>query len=155
MPRIAPSKILFAFLFCIALLGGTALFAQEGSNAIEGTWLTDNGKAKFLIFKTTSGRYAGRLVWMHSPNTKEGKPKTDDKNPDESLRGRPLQNAVLLTGLKWDADDQEFKDGKVYDPTSGKSYNCFAKLEGTELKLRGYVGISLLGKTTVWTRVAN
>jgi uncharacterized protein (DUF2147 family) len=145
----------FSFLLTLSLLGGSTVFAQTEGNAIEGYWLTDNKKAKFHIFKTASGSFAGRLIWMRSPNDKDGKPKMDTKNPNEKLRGRLLQDAIMITGLKWDTDDQEFKGGKVYDPTSGKTYNCFAKLDGQELKLRGYVGVSLLGKTTVWTRASN
>ncbi len=148
-------RLFFALLLTFAFLGGSDAFAQADGSAIEGYWMTDNNKAKFHIFKTTSGSFVGRLVWMHNPNDKDGKPKIDDKNPKESLKGRPLQDAIMLTGLKWDAGDKEYKEGKVYDPTSGKTYNCFARVEGQELKLRGYVGISLLGKTTVWTRAAN
>ena len=148
-------RLLFSFFLTVASLGSNSLFAQTGSDAIEGVWLTDNSKAKFQIFKTTSGTYAGRIVWMLHPNGPDGKPKTDEKNPKETLRGRFIQNAILLTGLKWDADEEEYKDGRVYDPTSGKTYNCNAKIEGAELKLRGYVGISLLGKTTSWTRTTN
>ena len=148
-------RLFCSFLLTVAFFGENTAFAQTGDNAIEGYWMTNNNKAKFHIFKTTSGAFVGRLVWMHSPNGKDGKPKIDDKNPKESLRGRPLQDAIMITGLKWDADDKEYQNGSVYDPTSGKTYKCFAKVEGQELKLRGYVGVSLLGKTTVWTRATN
>jgi hypothetical protein len=45
-----------------------------------------------------------------------------------------------------------WSQGKIYDPKNGKTYSCKMTLEGNELKVRGYVGFSLLGRTTVWTR---
>jgi uncharacterized protein (DUF2147 family) len=48
--------------------------------------------------------------------------------------------------------DVFWEDGKIYDPKNGKTYSCKMTLEGNELKVRGYVGFSLLGRTTVWTR---
>ncbi len=149
--RLLKTFLIATFIFSVA---GSPLFAQTGS-AIEGIWMAENNKAKFQIFKTTAGSYAGKIVWMVHPNGSDGNPKTDEKNPKENLRTRLLMGTVILTGLKWEADDEEYKDGKIYDPTSGKTYNCNAKIEGTELKLRGYVGFSMLGKTTVWTRATN
>ncbi len=77
--------------------------------------------------------------------------KKDTKNTDEKLRTRNLKDLVMLTDFVY--EDGEWTDGKIYDPKSGKTYSSTIKLQGNTLSLRGYVGISLLGRTSVWTRV--
>jgi uncharacterized protein (DUF2147 family) len=57
----------------------------------------------------------------------------------------------ILSGFKFSGGNI-WEDGKIYDPKNGKTYSCKMTLEGNELKVRGYVGFSLLGRTTVWTR---
>ena len=82
-------------------------------------------------------------------------PNLDDKNQDESLRSRPVMGLLLLTDFVFDGDD-EWEDGKIYDPKSGKTYSCYIEFHDdskNELKVRGFIGVSLIGKTTYWTRV--
>jgi uncharacterized protein (DUF2147 family) len=86
------------------------------------------------------------------PNDDQGKPKADKKNPDENLKSRPLLNLELLKDFTFDGKDT-WKDGTIYDPKSGKTYSCKMVIEEDKLKIRGYVGISLLGRTEVWTRI--
>ena len=71
----------------------------------------------------------------------------DLHNPNPSLRGRPLCGLNIGTGFTRSAP------GKLYDPTSGKTYKGSMTLDGARLKLRGYVGISLFGRSETWTRV--
>lgn len=77
------------------------------------------------------------------------KPMLDSKNPDKTLRSRNLKGITFLWGFEYDKKKNTWKDGKVYDPTSGKTYS--AKLQlidgGKRLKMRGYVGVSLFGRT--------
>jgi uncharacterized protein (DUF2147 family) len=48
-----------------------------------------------------------------------------------------------------------WEDGDIYDPKSGKTYSCYMKLQSMDkLKVRGYIGISLIGRTTYWTRTS-
>ncbi len=70
-------------------------------------------------------------------------------------QNKPLIGLVNLKGFVFDGDD-EWKDGKIYDPKNGKTYSCYMKFEDESkkrLKIRGFVGISLLGRTTYWTPV--
>ncbi|MDY0335364.1 MAG: DUF2147 domain-containing protein, partial [Bacteroidales bacterium] len=76
-------------------------------------------------------------------------------NPDTTLQKRPLMGLQLLSGFVFDGDD-EWESGKIYDPKSGKTYSCYMEFTDkskNKLKVRGYIGISLLGRTTYWTRV--
>ncbi len=57
----------------------------------------------------------------------------------------------LLKGFKKDGDT-EYEDGTIYDPKNGKTYSCKINRKGETLEVRGYVGISLIGRTTIWTK---
>ena len=63
---------------------------------------------------------------------------------------------MLLRDFVFDGDD-EWEDGRIYDPKNGKDYKCYMVFpdedDKSRLKVRGYIGVSLLGRTTYWTRV--
>ncbi len=137
----------------LALLGSVMVavsaLADEG-DAILGQWLTAEGRSVVEIYKCGDS-YCGKIVWLKEPLDKEGKEKTDIHNPDESLRSRKLMGLEILHSLKYKGNN-EYKGGRIYDPQKGKTYKCKAKLEGDKLKLRGYIGFSLIGRTSTWTR---
>jgi uncharacterized protein (DUF2147 family) len=78
-------------------------------------------------------------------------PRTDVHNPDERLRGRALCGLSIGQDFR-QTDAQHADDGHIYDPRSGRTYSGSLTAEGNTLKLRGYVGIRLLGRTEIWTR---
>lgn len=66
-------------------------------------------------------------------------------------KNKPILGLNILTGLE--KDDDEWSGGKILDPRSGKIYKCYIKLEEkNKLKIRGYMGFSLIGKTAYWQR---
>ncbi|MBC7485556.1 MAG: DUF2147 domain-containing protein [Cytophagaceae bacterium] len=140
----------------LLLLGAVCLasfaFIHSSEEQITGEWLTSNKKAKIKIFKKNE-KYYGTISWILEP-LKDGKPKVDSNNPDAAKRNQPLMGLILLTGFKY-AGDNEWEDGHIYDPEEGKTYSCNMELKdnGKTLHVRGYVGISLIGRTDVWTRV--
>lgn len=78
-------------------------------------------------------------------------PHTDVHNPDEKLRGRSL--CGLRVGQDFTQTDSLHADGgRVYDPKSGRTYSGSMTAQGNTLKLRGYLGFQLLGRTETWTR---
>lgn len=77
---------------------------------------------------------------------------TDQQNPDSSLRNRPLCNLTIGTGFH-QSDPAHLTDGHLYDPKSGHTYRGTIAAEGDTLKLHGYIGISLFGRTETWQRV--
>lgn len=138
----------FVLIF-LSLLSFNTFSVSEGD--IQGLWLTDSKKAVVKIFKDKN-QYSGKLVWLFRIATGLKKDIFDDKNPDENLQKRSLQNLINLWGFSFDGD--EWVDGKIYDPNSGKTYSAKMSLaDKRTLKLRGYVGIPLFGKTATWTRV--
>jgi uncharacterized protein (DUF2147 family) len=76
----------------------------------------------------------------------------DGHNPDEALQKRPLCGLDIGTGFR-QQDADHLVDGQLYDPVSGKTYKGNVTGEGDKLKLRGYIGISLFGRSETWTRV--
>lgn len=145
-------KILLAVL-ALTSIGIFSSFAQaNNADAIIGFWKTGDGKAIVEIFKQAD-KYSGKIVWLAEPNDPEtNKPKVDKKNEDEKLRTRPILGMVNLRDFKF-IKNKLWEEGKIYDPKSGEDYSCTIKLvnENT-IEVRGYVGISLFGRTDTWKR---
>ncbi|TSD67619.1 DUF2147 domain-containing protein [Inquilinus sp. KBS0705] len=144
MIKKATILILFA-LVC------TTLASAQNADAIIGKWLNSTGEGHVQIYKR-GDKFFGKLVWLKFPNEEDGKPKLDKFNPDKALQSRPKQGIELLKDFTFDGEDT-YEGGTIYDPKSGKTYSCKMTLKGDVLKMRGYVGISLLGRTENWTRV--
>ena len=66
-------------------------------------------------------------------------------------KNQPILGMHILNGLE--KDGEEWSGGKILDPKNGKQYKCYIKLEeDNKLKIRGYIGFSLLGRTAYWFR---
>lgn len=141
-------SLLFSFLFLFFL---SASFAQSKDDIL-GKWISEHGSGKIEIYKDGDS-YAGKLIWLKEPLNEEGKVKTDIHNPSEELKTRPVMGLEIFKNITFKGDG-EFTDGTVYDPKSGKTYNCKMTLKSKDkLEIRGFMGISLIGKSETWTRV--
>ena len=80
-----------------------------------------------------------------------GKPKVDRENPDPARRADPILGLRIVKGFAF--ADGEWQGGTIYDPNNGKTYKCRMWFDGETLKVRGFIGFSLLGRSTRWTRV--
>ena len=137
-------------LLMAVLFASVSLFAQS-ADAVVGKWLNKDKDAHIQIYKK-GNEYYGKLVWLKNPNDESGKAKTDTKNPENNLKSRPIWGLEILKGFTY--DDGAWEDGSIYDPKSGKTYSCKLTLSGNDkLNVRGYIGISLIGRTDIWTRV--
>ncbi|WP_299289856.1 DUF2147 domain-containing protein [uncultured Mucilaginibacter sp.] len=135
---------------CFILLLISAFAAKAQTDKVEGLWYNDAKTAKVQITKAASGKFNGKIVWLKDP-LENGKPRTDQLNPDEQLRKRPILGLKILSDFEKEGDDK-YVDGKIYDPKNGKTYSCKMTYKGKTLDIRGYIGISLIGRTTVWER---
>jgi len=134
----------------ITLLLSVALAYSQNPDAILGTWLTAKKDAKIEITKHKD-KFYGKSVWLKEPN-ENGKPKVDKENPNEKLRSRSIIGLLILKDFVHVGNNQ-WKDGEIYDPNNGKTYSCKMKLANSnQLDIRGYIGISLFGRTETWTR---
>jgi uncharacterized protein (DUF2147 family) len=118
-------------------------------------WLTEERDAHVRI-ERVGATYEGRIVWLKEPDypaddAMAGRPKVDRENPLEALRGTPIMGLRIVQGFRF--DDGEWRDGTIYDPNNGKTYRCRMWFDGETLRVRGYIGIPLLGRSTSWTRV--
>ncbi len=138
-------------LIILALISATVQIYAQSPDAIVGKWLNKDGDAHIQISKK-GNLYSGKLVWLKNPNNEVGKPKLDAKNPKDALKTRPIWGLEILKNFTY--DDGTWEDGTIYDPKSGKTYSCKITLNGTnKLDVRGYMGISLIGRTDTWTLV--
>ncbi len=146
------------YMLTLAILGmPAASFAVDPAQVL-GVWNTEDKKAKVEIYPC-GDKYCGKIVWLKDPNyepgSKEGTPgtpKIDFRNPDPSLRSRPILGMPFMTNFAFDGD-RTWTGGRLYDPEKGKTYSGKITLVSPErLDLRGYIGISLLGRTSQWTR---
>ena len=144
----------FLLLLVISSLTFASFTFIDDKNAVVGTWETAGPKKGHVQIYEKGGTFFGKLVKLSDPNDPTtGKPKLDIKNPDVAKQSRPLLNLPLMYNFKYDGGNV-WSDGKIYDPESGKEYNCKMTLKDPNtLEVRGYIGISLLGRTQIWTRV--
>lgn len=125
---------------------------QEGDKVV-GVWLTQSKKGHVQITRYGENKYGGKIVWLRDPNDESGKPKLDKKNPDENKRKATILGLNNLLGFVY-AGNKKYENGTIYDPENGKTYSCIMTLENDNtLKVRGYIGFSLIGRTETWTRV--
>ena len=121
---------------------------------ILGTWFNEPKDSKIEIYKKGNAYY-GKIIWLKDNTNDDGTaPKVDKNNEDPKEQIKPIVGKVIVHDLVWDEDDTEWDDGEIYDPRSGNTYSAYAKLESKDLLfLKGYIGFSLLGRSTYWTRV--
>lgn len=127
-------------------------YSQNKAEAITGLWYTEEKDSKIEVYKKGDS-YFGKIVWLSDSVGPNNDIRRDVNNENEELQRRPLLGLTIVQELEWDAAEEEWNNGEIYDPRSGNTYSAYAKLEEpNKLKLRGYLGFSLLGRTTYWTR---
>ncbi len=134
--------ILFLVFFSISM----------NSQSIVGKWKTiddETGDAKSVVeVFSKSGKIYAKVVEILEPENRNRvctKCSGEDKN-------KPILGLTIIKGLT--KDDSEYNSGEILDPKNGKLYKCALSLESKDkLKVRGYIGFSLLGRTQYWYRV--
>ena len=130
-------------------------YSQDATEAdrLVGVWEPSHGKAKVKIDKIGE-KYYGKIVWLKIPIDPEtGEAKVDKNNPDENLRSTPLRGYRILKDFVY-TDKDEWTKGTIYDPENGNTYSCTIKMtDENTLDIRGYIGVSALGRTDVWKRL--
>ena len=155
MKRILVAVVIF-FFATVPLLAGDG-------DTILGVWATDpegeGGQAHIEII-VVDGKYSGKIVWLEEPlyteedeDGDEGEPKVDKNNPDPALQSRPIMGLELMSGFQYDGKGT-WKKGTIYDPDNGKTYKSKVRLgDNGELLVRGFIGFSMIGRTSLWTLV--
>ncbi|WP_298152168.1 DUF2147 domain-containing protein [Flavobacterium sp.] len=137
---------LFTFLTWTLILAVDSMTAQNiaaVSDKVVGVYWSPKKDAKISIYKK-GNVYFGKSIWVANP-------RKDTKNPEQRLQSRELLGIELLSGFIY--DDGSYINGTIYDPESGNTYKCKMTIEGNKLKVRGYIGISLFGRTELFERI--
>lgn len=130
-------------------LAAGALAAKGGgmSSGLSGDWVNPTGSVIRVY-----GCGSGSAVCAKIVKIEAGAPGTvDANNPDASLRRRSLCELEIGQGFQ-KGDDNHATGGTLYDPKSGKTYSGSMAVNGDELKLRGFIGVALFGRTETWKR---
>ena len=141
------SIVFTALILCLSLYSAKA-------QTVFGKWQsTDSktGKAEAIIeiYKENNKAYA-KIVDILNP---------DDKDKiciycNGENKDKPILGMIIVNGLKEKGDI--WSGGKILDPKNGKYYKCYITLvDNSKLKLRGYIGISLFGRTEYWNKIEN
>ena len=151
-------RILRPAFFLLILTFSASLSAYIAADDIDGIWFSQDKDAKIEIAKC-GATYCGKIVWLKEPTYPPGSklgtpgtPKLDDQNPDPARRKDPIIGLQIIKGFQF-VGGNVWKNGTIYDPDSGKTYSAKATLVSPgELDLRGFVGVSMFGRTEKWTR---
>ena len=149
MPQLRHLFLLVFFLSSLPLVA-------SGPEDLEGLWVTADAESVVCIEKE-NGRYHGRILALRDPVYRDGEQpgldgqaKIDTENPDHKLRQRPIIGLTIMDEFDY-GEEGKWEGGWIYDPDNGKTYRCHIRLkQNGSLDVRGYVGISLFGRTTLW-----
>jgi uncharacterized protein (DUF2147 family) len=121
--------------------------AQTEGDSIIGQWYTEGCQAIFDFYRCGQ-EYRARLYPLKKPDL------VDSNNRTDSLKNRKLNGETTVFGLVYDPKKRRWGNGKVYNPQDGRTYSCqcWFVAGGTQMRFRGYIGISILGGSQTWTR---
>jgi Uncharacterized protein conserved in bacteria len=140
-------------LFVVMIIVSAAVHAQDAQK-ITGIWW-NNEKTSKIEIQQKNGEFVGTVIYIAPEKYANGEPEKDNKNPNEQLRTRSRLGIQILSGLKYNTSEKQWISGRIYDPTNGKTYDCYAWFDGNGnvLNIKGYVaGIKWLGRSTTWAR---
>lgn len=140
----------FAAALLLALAPALAPDARA-AGAPTGLWLTEKEGVIVDLYECGADALCGRTVWLRKMTNKDGSPRLDTANPDPALRDRHWCGMEVITNVEA-AGSGVWEGGEIYDPKSGRFYDFNIETRGERLKVRGYLGLPLLGKSETWTR---
>ena len=121
------------------------------TNQIEGVWITQDDetgkkKSEVLLYKNEGKLYGKILNLLLEEDKDKLCVNCKGENKNLAIKGMVIVEGLELNGKTWEG-------GTILDPKSGKTYSCYITFENDNtLKVRGYIGFSLLGRTQKWIR---
>ncbi len=138
-------KVLFFFILISSSFRGVS---QMTAGDIVGKYVVPSKDGAIQIYEN-EGKYFGKIILNKDPE------KLDVNNPEKEKQKQKVLGLTILNGFKFDGDDT-WESGTIYDPKNGKTYSCkITRLENGDLNIRGFIGVSLLGRTETFTKIAN
>jgi uncharacterized protein (DUF2147 family) len=139
-------------LATLTVLFATSALAQEATPV--GRWTTIDDETKkpksVIAIYEEGGKLFGKIEKIFPEPNQPENPVCD--KCEGTLKGQPIIGMVIMRDLK--KDDDEWTGGTILDPSNGKTYKCKIAVEngGKKLKVRGFVGMSMFGRTQHWVR---
>ena len=155
-----PEKKNFQITFSLFVIFA-AMIAANGLSAqtVIGKWKTiddetNREKSIVEIYKGEDGKIYGKVVELFRLPDEDQDPKCDECDEDDPRYNQRVKGMVILEGLVADEDNaKKWEDGEILDPKNGNVYSCYIELvSDKKLKVRGFLGFSLLGRTQYWYR---
>jgi uncharacterized protein (DUF2147 family) len=147
-------KLFFLPLLIITIaVSGTA---PHSSDDIIGCWMSTENNLEVEVFKTGK-EYKARIIWFDDRDDKNSpmNVRNDRKNPNKELRKRKVVGLEVMNGLIYNADTEEWQDGRIYDASTGKDWNVKALMtKDNYLKVRGYWHFQFLGQNMFFKKVS-
>ena len=158
--------ILFFALMPLLAAGSLADGTRAGDEElILGNWKPSNGRSVVKVYRGAGGdedanKFYGKIVWLKETKDADGNPRTDINNPEDDLKSKPLKGLVIIKDLEFVEVDGKVVtwggDGTIYDPNNGSEYSFEANIDKKNKNVmngRGYIGVSLFGRTDTWSRL--
>ena len=138
---------MLAGLTVIVMLGSAVTPVQAAEDNVFGYWTEPGGS-------TIHVEHCGNSVCAVLAGISKAAPSSkDEQNPDTSLRSRPLCGLQIGSGFHLESPGK-LEGGSLYDPKTGKTYKGSMEAQGQTMKLRGYIGVKLFGRSETWSRAA-
>lgn len=138
-------------MLVMLMISAASCFAQ--ADKIVGTYkcVRDGVNSKVKIFKHGDG-YRAQVIWVDNLKMPDGSIRKDPKNPDAKKRNVQADQIVLIDKVVYKAKDDKWSDGKIYDPTNGKTYtvNLYFK-DAKTLTVKGSIGPFF--ERMYWTKI--
>lgn len=150
-------KVKFFATLIILLFISQIVTAQTAAQTPVGKWKTiddetQEPKSVIEITQDSEGKLHGTIIQLFRGPDEDQDPTCDDCPGDK--KDAKVIGMEIMWGLKWDKGDQDWQDGDIMDPDNGKTYDCYIAMESQEkLKVRGYIGFSLFGRTQYWYKM--
>ncbi|WP_291723755.1 DUF2147 domain-containing protein [Bernardetia sp.] len=159
---------LFASLFVMTSWTAVEYYSPTGDESpgdiLVGNWKPSNGRSVIRISKGDKGKgqspdkYYGRIVWLKEKNNDDGTPRLDVNNPDESKRSQKILGMTNMRDLEFTgtANELKWENGSIYDPNNGSDYSFEMTMDKKNTDIvdgRGYIGVSMFGRTDTWKRL--
>jgi len=132
-----------------------AITAQTKQDRILGIWMSTENKLMVEVYKVNNS-FKAKVLWFNDTDDKS-KPytiRTDEKNPDHSLRNRKLLGLEVLHGLTYNAEEDKWENGRIYDAKSGKTWDASIAITDEHLlKVRGFWHFEFFGETMKFKRI--
>ena len=138
----------------IALSVSVASASTEGGDRILGVYkaVKDGAVSKVRISKIGDNAYQAQVFWLEKDKHADGSKRMDIKNPDPAKRNTPSDQIVLIEKVSYVAEDNEWKNGKIYDPTKGDVYKVVINFQDEKtLRVRGFLGP--FSKSLYWHKI--